>query len=57
MSISDLDDFLAGVPGEKITLPVKVNIASETMSGFSSAVISKAGAEVCVSYTYDVKSE
>ena len=59
MGISDIGDFLAGVPGEKITLPVKVNIASETkMSGsFSSAVISKAGAEVCVSYTYDAKSE
>lgn len=59
MGISDIGDFLAGVPGENITLPVKVNIASETkMSGsFSSAVISKAGAEVCVSYTYDAKSE
>jgi hypothetical protein len=57
MSISNIGDFLAGAPGENITLPVKVNIASQTRTSgtFISAVVSKAGAEVCVSYTYDAK--
>jgi hypothetical protein len=57
-SISNLDDFLASSPGESITLPVVVNIASEMMmSGSSSGgVTMKAGAQVCIKYTYDAKS-
>lgn len=58
-SISNIEDFLAGAPGESIAIPVRANIVSQTkMPGSSSSqVITKAGAEVCVSYTYDAKAE
>ncbi|MFZ2470946.1 MAG: choice-of-anchor E domain-containing protein [Methanothrix sp.] len=56
--VSTLDDFLAGSPGEGITLPVTVNIASlMKMPGSSRYGITlKAGAQVCLTYTYDAKS-
>jgi len=54
LSISNLEEFLAGAPGESITLPVRVEISSLIkMPGNSiGGVISKAGAEICVFYTY-----
>ncbi len=56
-SIADISDFLADAPGESIVLPVVVDANSQTKtSGRSnSGVFSIAGAEVCVSYTYDTK--
>ena len=58
LSISNLEDFLAGAPGESITLPVRVEISSLIkMPGNSmGGVISKAGAEICVFYTYEANS-
>ena len=58
-SIADISDFLANAPGESKVLPVVVDAISQTKtSGRSnSGVFSIAGAEVCVSYTYDPKSE
>ena len=58
-SIADINDFLANAPNETIVLPVVVDASSQTKtSGKSnSGVLSKAGAKVCVSYTYDLKSE
>lgn len=58
-SIADISDFLADASGESIVLPVVVDAISQTeTSGRSnSGVFSIAGAEVCVSYTYDLKSE
>jgi len=57
-SISDIEKFLAQAPGEGITLPVVVDVLSQTKaSGRSnSGVFSIAGAKVCVYYTYDAKS-
>lgn len=57
-SIADINDFLANAPNETIVLPVVVDASSQTKtSGKSnSGVLSKAGAKVCVSYTYDAKS-
>ena len=58
-SIADINDFLANAPNETIVLPVVVDASSQTKtSGKSnSGVLSKAGAKVCVSYTYDLKPE
>lgn len=58
-SIADINDFLANAPDETIVLPVVVDASSQTKtSGKSnSGVLSKAGAKVCVSYTYDLKPE
>lgn len=58
-SIAEISDFLAKVPGDSAVLPVVVKVMSKTiMSGASkSGVLSRAGAKVCVSYTYDAKSE
>lgn len=58
-SIADINDFLANAPNETIVLPVVVDASSQTKtSGRSnSGVFSKAGAKVCVTYTYDLKSE
>jgi len=58
MSISNLEDFLAGAPGERITVPVRVEIGSLVkMPGNSmGGVISKAGAKICVFYTYGASS-
>lgn len=58
-SIADINDFLANAPNETIVLPVVVDASSQTKtSGRSnSGVFSIAGAEVCVTYTYDLKSE
>lgn len=58
-SIADINDFLANAPDETIVLPVVVDASSQTKtSGRSnSGVFSKAGAKVCVSYTYDLKTE
>jgi len=57
-SIADISDFLASTPGESIVLPVVIDVSSQTKtSGKSnSGVISRAGAKVCVSYTYNAKS-
>lgn len=57
-SISNIGDFLAGSPGESITFPVTVNITSMMKMPGSSryGLTLKAGAQVCVSYTYDAKS-
>ncbi len=59
VSISNIGDFLAGLPGESITIPVRTQISSQTtMPGSSSSgVMTRAGAKVCVTYTYDAKSE
>ena len=58
-SIADINDFLANAPNETIVLPVVVDASSQTKtSGRSnSGVFSIAGAKVCVTYTYDLKSE
>lgn len=58
-SISNIEVFLAKAPGENITIPVRTNIESTTiMPGTSSSgIITKAGAKVCVVYTYDARSE
>ena len=58
-SIADINDFLANAPNETIVLPVVVDASSQTKtSGKSnSGVLSKAGAKVCVSYTYDLIPE
>lgn len=57
-SIADMSDFLANVPGESIVLPVIADVSSRTKTSGSSnsTVLSRAGAKVCVSYTYDAKS-
>jgi hypothetical protein len=59
VSISNIDDFLAGLPGESITIPVRAKISSQTsMPGSSSSgVMTLAGAKVCITYTYDAKAE
>jgi len=58
-SIEDIGEFQAEAPNQSMVLPVVVDVSSQSMmSGKSnSAVLSIAGAEVCVSYTYDAKSE
>jgi len=58
-SIEEIGEFLADAPNESIVLPVVVDADSQTeTSGISrTGVLSVAGAEVCVSYTYDPKSE
>jgi len=58
-SIANINDFLAKSPGERIVLPVVVQVSSRTKAGgtSSSGVLSRAGAKVCVSYTYDLISE
>ena len=58
-SIEDISDYLANAPNESIVLPVVVDAQTQTKtSGKSnSGVLSKAGAKVCVSYTYDLKPE
>lgn len=58
-SIADISDFLAHASDESIVLPVVVDASSQTMtSGRSnSGVFSRAGARVCVSYTYDANQE
>lgn len=58
-SISNIEVFLAKAPGENIAIPVRANIESTTiMPGTSSSgIITKAGAKVCVVYTYDARSE
>lgn len=58
-SIANISDFLAKSPGESIVLPVVVQASSRTKAGGTSisGVLSRAGAKVCVSYTYDLKSE
>ena len=58
-SIENIEEFIADSPGESIVLPVVVDAQSQTKtSGRSnSGVLSKAGAKVCVSYTYDLKTE
>lgn len=57
-SISNFADFIAGSPGESITIPVAIIIASQMKvpASSSSELATKAGAQVCVSYTYDEKS-
>jgi len=58
-SIANISDFLAKSSSESIVLPVIVQVSSRTKAGgtSSSGVFSRAGAKVCVSYTYDLKSE
>lgn len=58
MSIADISDFLGSSPGESIVLPVSIDVSSRTKTTgtSSSGVLLSAGAKVCVSYTYDVKS-
>lgn len=57
-SIAEIEDFLANAPNESIVLPVVVDASSktETSARSNTGVFSIAGAEVCVSYTYDLKS-
>lgn len=57
-SITNINDFLAKAPGENIALPVVLDVSSKTkMSATSnSSVLSRAGAQVCVFYVYDIKS-
>jgi len=58
-SIEDIGEFLADAPNESIVLPVVVdaNSQTETSGRSKTGVFSIAGAEVCVSYAYDLKSE
>jgi hypothetical protein len=57
-SISNLKDFLAGSHGENITLPVVTNIRPKlNLPGNARAEVTvKAGAKVCITYTYDVNA-
>ncbi|MDD1759133.1 MAG: choice-of-anchor E domain-containing protein [Methanothrix sp.] len=58
MSLSNLEDLVAGSSGESITLPVKVESSFQMKLpvAASSSVSTRAGAQVCISYTYDAVS-
>jgi len=57
-SMPNIADFLAVSPGERITIPVAVNISSlmGVPASSSSGIAAKAGAQVCIYYTYEAKS-
>lgn len=52
---SEVDDFLAGSPGESVVIPVTTTFESSTKSTGSAALIStlQAGANICVTYTFE----
>ena len=59
MSIQDLGDLVAGSAQETIILPVKaaVSFQMEQPIATRANITTLAGAQVCVSYTYDAKSD